>query len=84
VALLTPRQHDVLALVVGGLLNKQIAAALGTSEKTVKVHRARVMQKMQVSSVAQLVRLAETVGLTRAEDLSLLDQSPISSTSLPE
>lgn len=84
VALLTPREHDVLALVVAGLLNKQIAAALGTSEKTVKVHRARVMQKMHVSSVAQLVLLAEKVGLTAPQDLSPLDQSPISIHSLHE
>ena len=84
VALLTPRERDVLALVVAGLLNKQIAAALGTSEKTVKVHRARVMQKMQVSSVAQLVLLAEKVGLTAPQDLSPLDQSPLSTPSLHE
>jgi FixJ family two-component response regulator len=73
VALLTPREHDVLALVVAGLLNKQIASVLGTSEKTVKVHRARVMQKMHVSSVAQLVLLAEKVGLTAPQDLAPLD-----------
>jgi RNA polymerase sigma factor (sigma-70 family) len=84
VALLTPREREVLALVVAGLLNKQIAAALGTSEKTVKVHRARVMQKMQVVSVAQLVLLAEKVGLTAPQDLPLLDQSPISTPSLHE
>lgn len=64
VALLTPRERDVLALVVAGLLNKQIAAELGLREKTVKIHRAQVMQKMQASSVAQLVLLAEQVGLT--------------------
>jgi|SRR5215831_15992381 len=84
VALLTPREREVLTLVVAGLLNKQIAAALGTSEKTVKVHRARVMQKMQVVSVVQLVLLAEKLGLTAPQDLSLLDQSPISSHSLHE
>ena len=81
---LTPRERDVLALVIAGLLNKQIAAALGTSEKTVKVHRARVMQKMHVQSVAQLVLLAKRVGLTPPEDLSPLDQSPISTHSLHE
>jgi RNA polymerase sigma factor (sigma-70 family) len=64
VARLTLRERDVLALVTAGLLNKQIAAELGMSEKTVKAHRAQVMQKMQVSSVAQLVLLAEKVGLT--------------------
>ena len=60
---LTPREREVLALVVTGILNKQIAARLGTSEKTVKIHRGRVMQKMQADSVAELVRLAEKVGL---------------------
>jgi RNA polymerase sigma factor (sigma-70 family) len=84
VALLTPREREVLTLVVAGLLNKQIAAALGTSEKTVKVHRARVMQKMQVVSVVQLVLLAEKVGLTAPQDLSLPDQSSISTPSLHE
>jgi FixJ family two-component response regulator len=78
VALLTPRERDVLALVTTGLLNKQIAAELGMSEKTVKAHRAQVMQKMQVSSVAQLVLLAAKVGLTAPQGLSPLAQSPIS------
>jgi RNA polymerase sigma factor (sigma-70 family) len=68
--LLTPRERDVLGLVVAGLLNKQIAAELGMSEKTVKAHRAQVMQKMQVSSVARLVLLAEKVGLTGPQSLS--------------
>ena len=81
VVLLTPRERDVLALVITGLLNKQIAAELGMSEKTVKVHRAQVMQKMQVSSVAQLVLLAEKVALTAPQGLSRLDQSPISNAS---
>jgi FixJ family two-component response regulator len=58
-ATLTPRETEVMDLVVEGLLNKQIAAALGTVEKTVKVHRARVMSKMQVRSVSALVRLAD-------------------------
>jgi FixJ family two-component response regulator len=56
-ATLTPRELDVLELVVAGRLNKQIGAALGTAEKTVKVHRARMMRKMQVDSLADLVRL---------------------------
>jgi FixJ family two-component response regulator len=56
-ATLTPREHDVLRLVVAGRLNKQIGAELGTAEKTVKVHRARMMRKMQVDSLADLVRL---------------------------
>ena len=59
-ASLTPREHEVMELVIEGLLNKQIAAALGTVEKTVKVHRARVMQKMQVRSVTALVRLVDS------------------------
>jgi FixJ family two-component response regulator len=58
-ATLTPRERDVLALVVTGLLNKQVASRLGISEKTVKVHRARVMEKMAAHSLAELVRLAE-------------------------
>jgi FixJ family two-component response regulator len=60
---LTPRERDVLALVVTGQLNKQVAKVLGTSEKTVKVHRARVMQKMGAPSLAALVRMADTVDL---------------------
>jgi FixJ family two-component response regulator len=63
VATLTPREQDVMALVITGRLNKQIADELGVSEKTIKVHRARVMQKMQVTSVAELVRMADTVGI---------------------
>ena len=58
---LTPREREVMVLVVRGLLNKQIAFELGTVEKTIKVHRARVMEKMQVDSLADLVRLAEKV-----------------------
>jgi len=60
---LTPRELEVMALVVSGLLNKQIAFELGTVEKTIKVHRARVMEKMQAESLAELVRLAEKVGI---------------------
>jgi FixJ family two-component response regulator len=58
---LTPREREVCALVARGMLNKQIAADLGTAEKTIKVHRARVMEKLQVSSVAELVRLFDQV-----------------------
>jgi FixJ family two-component response regulator len=54
---LTPREREVLELVVAGKLNKQIAAALGTAEKTVKVHRASMMRKMQADSLADLVRV---------------------------
>jgi FixJ family two-component response regulator len=60
---LTPRERQVLAYVVAGRLNKQIAAELGTVLKTIKVHRARVMQKMGVRSLAQLVRVAASVGV---------------------
>jgi FixJ family two-component response regulator len=60
---LTPREREVMTWVVRGLLNKQIAFELGTVEKTVKVHRARVMQKMEVQSLAELVRLAERAGI---------------------
>jgi FixJ family two-component response regulator len=56
---LTPREREVMALVATGMLNKQIAYDLGTSEKTIKVHRARVMEKMRASSVAALVRLVD-------------------------
>ncbi len=59
---LTPREREVMAGVVAGKLNKQIAGDLGTSEKTIKVHRARVMEKMQAESVAELVRMAERLG----------------------
>jgi FixJ family two-component response regulator len=65
---LTPRETEVFALVVTGMLNKQVAAKLGIGEKTVKAHRANVMEKMQAKSVAELVRLADragVVGLTR-------------------
>ena len=60
---LTPRETEVFALVVTGMLNKQIAGKLGIGEKTVKVHRARVMDKMQAGSVAELVRLADRAGV---------------------
>jgi FixJ family two-component response regulator len=63
VQMLTPREAEVFALVVTGMLNKQIAFELGISEKTVKVHRARVMEKMGAGSVAELVRLADRVGV---------------------
>lgn len=61
---LTPREREVLTLVVTGQLNKQIAAVLGIGEKTIKVHRARVMAKLQVKSLADLVRLAEKARIT--------------------
>lgn len=60
---LTPREREVLGLVVAGRLNKQIASDLGIAEKTVKVHRARVMEKMEADSLADLVRMADRLGI---------------------
>jgi FixJ family two-component response regulator len=60
---LTQREREVMSLVVTGLLNKQIAAQLGTTEFTIKIHRRAVMQKMQAASLADLVRMAEKLGL---------------------
>ena len=62
-ATLTPREHEVLAHVVAGRLNKQIAGDLGTVEKTIKVHRGRMMSKLGVRTVQDLVRLAERAGI---------------------
>ena len=63
---LTRREYEVLTWVITGMLNKQIAAALGVAEKTITVHRARVMQKLHIVSVAALVRLAEKAGIPPA------------------
>jgi FixJ family two-component response regulator len=63
VARLTPREREVFALVVAGLPNKLVAERLGAAEKTVKLHRARVMEKMEVDSLADLVRTAHMIGL---------------------
>jgi FixJ family two-component response regulator len=65
-ASLTPREREIMALVVSGLLNKQIAFELGISEITVKAHRGRVMRKMQVDSFADLVRVAGTLDVSLA------------------
>jgi len=65
--LLTPRENEVLRYVIAGMLNKQIAYELKIAEKTVKIHRARVMEKLQANSVAELVRLAEKIGIKPPE-----------------
>ena len=63
---LTPREQEVLALVAAGLMNKQIAAEIGIAEITVKIHRGHVMKKMGTRSLADLVRIAEMLGINRA------------------
>jgi len=63
IAALTPREHEVFELVIRGKTNKQVANALGATERTIKAHRHRVMEKMQVQSLAELVSLAERVGV---------------------
>lgn len=65
-ATLTRRQREVFGLITRGLLNKQIAASLGTSERTVKAHRAEIMRKMRAESLADLVRSAEWLGVDGA------------------
>jgi FixJ family two-component response regulator len=64
---LTPREREVMERVVSGLLNKQVAAELGTTEFTVKVHRGRVMRKMRADSLADLVRMSERLGIRSAK-----------------
>ena len=66
--LLTPREFEVMQLVITGMLNKQIAAELHTAEKTIKVHRGRVMQKLGVTSVADLVRVSQRAGVSPARN----------------
>ncbi len=61
--LLTPREREVFPLVVSGLLNKQVAAELNASEKTIKVHRGQLMQKMEAHSLSDLIRMAEQLGV---------------------
>jgi FixJ family two-component response regulator len=63
---LSPREHDVLRHVISGRLNKQIAGELDIAEQTVKIHRGRIMKKLGVDSIAELVRLAEKAGISHA------------------
>jgi FixJ family two-component response regulator len=70
---LTPREAEVCAFVACGLLNKRVAARIGTKEKTVKVHRGRVMQKLNLASLAELIRLVDTVQAERARHSIKLD-----------
>jgi FixJ family two-component response regulator len=65
---LTLRENEILGYIITGMLNKQIAFDLGIAEKTVKVHRGRIMEKLCVDSVAELVRLAEKVGIKPAKE----------------
>jgi FixJ family two-component response regulator len=64
---LTPREREILPLVVSGLLNKQVAAEIGATEATVKVHRSQLMRKVGANSLAQLVRLAERIGIPQSK-----------------
>ena len=76
VAGLTRREREVLALVVTGIPNKQVADRLGAAERTIKVHRARVMKKMGADSLAHLVRLAQVVGIKPPESRLSIDSPP--------
>jgi FixJ family two-component response regulator len=62
---LTPREREIMALVTSGLMNKQIAGEIGVSEVTVKLHRGKVMRKMEAKSLAELVRMADALGVRR-------------------
>jgi FixJ family two-component response regulator len=66
--LLTPREREVFALVITGKLNKQIGAELGTTERTIKAHRAQILEKLQVQSVAELVRISQTLQMGASPD----------------
>jgi FixJ family two-component response regulator len=66
-ALLTPREREILALVAIGLMNKQVAAEIGIAEITVKIHRGHIMRKMGAKSLADLVRMADALGVARTK-----------------
>jgi FixJ family two-component response regulator len=68
---LTPREREVLALVSSGLMNKQVAAEIGIAEITVKIHRGHIMKKMAARSLADLIRMAETLGIRRTKPSDL-------------
>jgi FixJ family two-component response regulator len=74
---LTPREAEVCAFVACGLLNKRVAARIGTKEKTVKVHRGRVMQKLNLSSLAELIRLVDTAFAERSRRSIKLDGADV-------
>jgi FixJ family two-component response regulator len=65
---LTPREREIMTLVTAGRMNKQIAGEIGVSEVTVKFHRGNIMRKMGAKSVAELVRMAEVLGMLRTDD----------------
>ncbi len=74
VAALTPRERQVFVLVIRGNTNKQVARALGCTERTIKAHRHRVMEKMQVRSLAELVSLAERMGLSASPTVQAVSE----------
>jgi FixJ family two-component response regulator len=80
---LTPTERKVFALVVRGVLNKHIAGELGTAERTIKWHRQHIMQKLQINSLAEMVSLAERLGLVDDHGRRNTDQSRLASTKLP-
>jgi RNA polymerase sigma factor (sigma-70 family) len=65
---LTPREYEVFTLLVSGMLNKQVAQRLGTTERTIKAHRSRIMEKMEAASLTDLVRHAEKLGVGKPQD----------------
>jgi FixJ family two-component response regulator len=67
---LTPREYEVMTYVITGMLNKQIAGDLNISEETVKIHRGRVMHKLEIVSAAELVRICEVIGISPAKEIN--------------